>query len=145
MGSTPGEGREHHDVTILLSWPGVGVRVAATMLAEAHDALGRRDYHAMRTLCGLAPVTAASGKWRVVKMRYACSPRLRTACYHWARTAIQGDTHARGHYDAMRGRGHTHPRALRGLADRQLHVLMRMLTSNTRYDATKRKQPHIAA
>src|SRR5439155_23670221 len=87
----PGQEREHHDATILLSLPGIGVRIAAAMLAEGHEPLRRRDDHALRALSGLAPVPRASGKSRVVTMRYACQARLRTACYHWARTAMQRD------------------------------------------------------
>jgi transposase len=129
-----GEGREHHDVTILLSLPGVGVRIGATMLAEAVEPLQTRDYHAMRTLSGLAPVTKASGKRRIVSMRYACNARLRTACYHWARVATQRDATARRHYTTLRQGGHSHPRALRGVADRFLAVFMGMLKSDTLYD-----------
>lgn len=134
-----GEGREHHDVTILLSLPGVGVRVGATMLAEASQPLHARDYHAMRTLAGLAPVTKASGKRRVVTMRYACSARLRAACYHWARTAAQSDVSARRHYTILRQAGHSHARALRGVADRLLAVLIGMLKSGTLYDHLRRR------
>jgi transposase len=137
---SPGEGREHHDVTILLSLPGVGVRVGATMLAEATQPLKTRDYHAMRTLAGLAPVTKASGKRRVVTMRYACNARLRTACYHWARTATQHDVAARRQYTTLRQAGHSHPRALRGVADRLLAVFMGMLKSDTLYDHQRRRR-----
>jgi transposase len=138
--ASPGQGREHHDVTILLSLPGVGVRVGATMLAEAAPPLKTRDYHAMRTLAGLAPVTKASGKRRVVTMRYACNARLRTACYHWARTATQHDVAARRHYTTLRQAGHSHPRALRGVADRLLAVLIGMLKSDTLYDHQRRRR-----
>ena len=136
----PGEGREHPDVTILLSLPGVGVRVGATMLAEASQPLKLRDYHATRMLAGLAPVTKASGTRRVVVMRYACNHRLRTACYHWARTAIQHDATARRHYTILRQAGHTHSRTLRGVADRLLAVLIGMLRSGTLYDHQRRRR-----
>ena len=135
-----GEGREHHDVTILLSLPGVGVRIGATMLAEASRPLHARDYHAIRTLAGLAPVTKASGKRRVVAMRYACNARLRTACYHWARTAMQTDAAARRHYTVLRQAGHSHARALRGVADRLLAVAMGMLKTGTLYDVHHRRR-----
>jgi transposase len=135
----PGQEREHHDVTILLSLPGVGIRIAATMLAEASQPLKGRDYHAIRSLAGLAPVTKASGKRRVVVMRYACNTRLRTACYHWARVATQTDVPARRHYTILRQAGHAHPRALRGVADRLLAVLIGMLKSNTLYDHQRRR------
>jgi transposase len=134
-----GDEREHHDVTILLSLPGVGVRIGAMMLAEAAPPLKTRDYHAMRTLAGLAPVTKASGKRRVVTMRYACNARLRTACYHWARIAVQTDAAARRHFTILRQAGHSHPRALRGVADRLVAVCIGMLKSNTLYDRQRRR------
>jgi transposase len=137
----PGQEREHHDVTILLSLPGVGTRIAATMLAEAAQPLSARDYHAIRSLAGLAPVTKASGTRRVVVMRYACNARLRTACYHWARVAVQTDVPAHRHYTLLRQAGHTHARALRGVADRLLAVLIGMLRSNTLYDHHRRRTP----
>ena len=105
IAATPGQAREHHDVTILLSLPGVGVRIAAAMLAEGTGPLGQRDYYALRTMSGLAPVTRASGKSRQVTMRYACHLRLRTACYHMARTALQRDAHVKAHYAALRRKG----------------------------------------
>jgi transposase len=109
------------------------------MLAEASQPLRARDYHAMRTLAGLAPVTKASGKRCVVTMRYACSARLRAACYHWARTAAQSDVAARRHYTILRQAGHSHARALRGVADRLLAVLIGMLKSGTLYDHVRRR------
>jgi transposase len=129
-----GDEREHHDVTILLSLPGVGVRIGAMMLAEAYQPLRARDYHALRTLAGLAPVTKASGKRRLVTMRYACNHPLRSACYHWARCAAQSDAPARRHYTILRQAGHSHARALRGVADRLLAVLIGMLKTGTLYD-----------
>jgi len=136
-----GDGREHPDVTILLSLPGVGVRIGATMLAEAAHALQARDYHGLRLLAGAAPVTRASGKRRVVLMRYACNQRLRQACYHWGRGAIQRDPVARRHYRVLRSAGHSHARAIRGVTDRLLAVLIGMLRSGTLYDHARR---HIA-
>lgn len=78
----PGQPGEQHDAAILRSLPGVGRIVLATLLAEAHQAVQARDYHALRTLTGVAPVTRRSGKSRRVEMRQACSQRLRTAVYH---------------------------------------------------------------
>jgi hypothetical protein len=62
-GETPsGQQPEQRDATILRSLPGVGRIVLATLLAEACEPLRRRDYHALRTLSGDAPVTRRSGK-----------------------------------------------------------------------------------
>ncbi len=48
-------------MTVLSCLPGVGQTVLATLLAEAPQALARRDYKALRCLCGVAPVTRRSG------------------------------------------------------------------------------------
>ncbi|MGH7644320.1 MAG: IS110 family transposase [Gemmatimonadales bacterium] len=125
---------EHRDVTILRSLPGVGRLVAATVLAEAAGPLAERDYQTLRTQAGAAPVTRQSGKKMVVTMRWACNGRLRNAVYHWARVSVQVDARCRAHYDQLRQRGHEHARALRGVADRSLAVLMAMLSSRTLYD-----------
>ena len=85
---TDAESREHRDVEILRSLPGVGRIVAATMLTEATAAMAARDYATLRMHGGAAPVTKRSGKrLYTVHMRYACKSRLRQALYHWARAA----------------------------------------------------------
>ena len=131
--------REHTDVTILQSLPGIGTRIAATMLAEAADALRDRDYHALRLLAGAAPVTKRSGKSCVVIMRYACNHHLQTALYHWARGCLQRDPRSRAHYAQLRRAGHGNARALRGVADRMLTVLIATLKTQMPYDATRRR------
>lgn len=128
------EQEEHRDVTILRSLPGVGRLVAATMLAEASRPLAARDYQTLRAHAGVAPVTRQSGKARHVLMRRSCNPRLRHAVFHWARNSIRLDARAAAHYRRLRER-HGHARALRGVADRLLRVLMAMLATRTLYDA----------
>lgn len=126
---------EQRDVPILRSLPGVGRIVLATLLAEASDALRRRDYHALRCLSGVAPITKRSGKSRLVLMRRAAHVRLRNAVYHWARVAVQRDETSRAKYLALRARGHSHGRALRSVADRLLAVACAILKSRTIFDA----------
>ena len=133
----PGQIAEQRDAAILRSLPGVGRIVLATLLAEAHQAVQTRDYRALRTLTGVAPVTKRSGKSRRVEMRQACSIRLRTAVYHWARVATIHDARSRARYASLRGRGHSHGRALRGVADRLLAVACAMLENRTAYDPLK--------
>lgn len=131
---------EHRDVTVLRSLPGVGRLVAATVLAEATRPLAERDYQTLRAQAGVAPVTRQSGKQATVVMRWACNGRLRNALYHWARVSAQVDAPSRAHYARLRARGHDHARALRGVVDRSLAVLMAMLTSRTLYDPARRKE-----
>jgi transposase len=139
-----GQSNEQRDVTILRSIPGVGRTVLATLLAEASETLHRRDYHALRCLSGVAPVTKRSGKSRMVVMRYAAQTRLRNAVYHWARVAVQHDARYRTKYAALRARGHGHARALRSVADRLLAVACAMLESRTTFNpdrTTKKLSP----
>jgi transposase len=135
----PGQTKQH-DVEVLASLPGVGRIILATLLAEASDALQRRDYAALRSLTGVAPVTKRSGKSCIVVRRYACHGRLANAMYHWARTAIQHDPTSRSKYAALRSRGHSHARALRSVGDRLLNIACAMLRSGTIFDASITKQ-----
>jgi len=42
--SAQGQAEEHRDAAILLSLPGLGRKVGATMLSEASQAIADRDY-----------------------------------------------------------------------------------------------------
>jgi transposase len=128
------EGCEQDDVAILRSLPGIGRINLATLLAEASGPLSRRDYPALRTLSGVAPVTKRSGKSCIVAMRYAAHVRLRNTVYHWARVAVQHDPKSRGRYTALRQRGHSHGRAIRSVADRLLNVACVLLQRQTPFN-----------
>ena len=133
-----GDCLRRQDVLILRSMPGIGRINLAALLCEASGPLGSRDYQALRTLCGAAPVTKRSGKSHVVIMRYAAHVRLRNTVYHWARVAAQHDPKCRARYVALRRRGHSHGRALRGVADRLLGLACVLLQRQTLFD------PHFA-
>ena len=143
--SADGPRREHSDLEILLSLPGAGNLVAATMLAEAGEAIATRDYSTLRTRTGVAPVTRRSGKMLTVCMRYACNQPLRNACHYWAQSATRWDPRSQQHYTALRAKGHTHGRALRGVADRFQAVLIAMLRDGTLYDPTRHGVQRLAA
>lgn len=134
----PDQTSEHRDALILRSLPGAGRYVVATMLVEAFWALQHRDYRLLRALCAAAPVTEQSGRSRFVHMRHACNHRLRNAVHHWAWNATLVDLHFARLYENMRGRGLTHARALRGVADRLLNVAVVVLKKGTLYDASLR-------
>jgi transposase len=141
----PGQLYEQRDVTILRSLPGLGRIILATLLAEAWEPLQRRDYHALRSLCGVAPVTKRSGKACFVIRRLACDKRLAQALYHWARVATQLDTTCRRRYAELRQRGHTHGRALRTVGDRLLAVACAMLQTQSVFDPTHNAKGALAA
>jgi transposase len=137
--AAPAEGQhEHRDAAILLSLPGLGRKVAATMLSEASQAIAERDYYALRCYSGTAPITRQSGKKKIVLMRRGANERLRNALYHWARTSVVWDAPSKKTYAQLRARGHSHGRALRGMADRWLKVLTAMLSNRTLYNPQRR-------
>jgi transposase len=140
----PGQQPEQRDVAILASSPGAGRITIATLLAEAFDALQRRDYHALRCLCGVAPITRQSGKSKIIVRRLAANHRLQNAIYHWAFAALQRDPRSRAKYDSLRQRGHGHARALRSVADRLLAVLCAMLRTQTLFDPDRHAKPATA-
>lgn len=134
--------RTHRDAALLLSLPGIGVHNGAAMLAEASTALQQRDYQSLRKLCGVAPVSKRTGgrsNRPQVSFRRACNPRLREATYHWSRIASQHDARSKTHYATLRSKGHSHGRALRGVADRLLKLLVSMLTSGEPYNPARRE------
>ena len=138
--STEGQKSEHRDAEILLSLPGAGNTVVATMLAEAWEPLAARDYSRLRLLMGIAPVTRRTGKHgsqgrRIpVLMRRACNQRLRNAAHYWGQTAIRDDERAKEIYAAHRAKGQSHGRALRSVAEHFLRVTFAMLRTGTLYD-----------
>lgn len=143
--SSPGERLEQHDAAILRSLPGVGRVVLAVLLAEATEPVAARDYHALRTLSGIAPVTQQSGRSKVVIMRRACHPRLREALHHWARSATQNDPRSKRRYAELRARGHSHGRALRSIGDALLRTACAMLREGTHFDPNRQNSRVLAA
>ena len=141
----PGQPFEQRDLAILRSLPGVGRIVQATLLAEAPELVRRRDYEALRTLGGIAPVTRRSGKSCIVIRRLACNKRLSNALFHCAKAAAQHDPLSRQRYEALRQRGHSQGRALRSVADRMLYVLCTLLRRQTLFDPDHARPAPIAA
>ena len=114
----------HPDAELYLSQPGLGPVLAARVLAEFGDDPTRyADTRARKNYSGMAPVTRASGKARVVLARHARNRRLADALYFQAFAALNASPGARAYYDAHRARGNTHHQALRALANRLVGIL----------------------
>ena len=131
------------DVPIIQSVPGIGPGITAILLSEASRPIRDRDYYSFRCLAGTAPVTVQSAKRRMVSMRQACSGRLRQAMHHWATRSIICDETSRKHYDRLRTAGHQHARALRGLADKLLRMLISMLKNQMVFDLQRRQKASV--
>jgi len=133
------EKTKRRDLTILLSLPGFGPLTTATALGESGDAFERRDYNALRSICGAAPITKQSGGSRFVVMRQFCQPRLRVALHISALQAIRVDPKFHDLYVRARARGHTVGRAIRNIVDRLLFLAVQLLKKNQLYDITLRQ------
>jgi len=133
-----GEGfGRHPDAEIYLSQPGLGEILGARVLAEFGDDPHRyADSRARKNYSGMAPVTKASGKSRVVLARHTRNRRLGDALYLQAFAALSTSPGARGYYDDHRARGNTHHQALRALANRLVGILDGCLRHRQRYDET---------
>ena len=134
-----------NDAEIIMSAPGFAEHTTGVLLAEAGAVLARRDSLELRAVCGVAPVTKSSGKRRtkskwtknqnvdgVVVMRRAVNMRLRNAVHHAGNTASR-DPRFAPMYARLRASGANHARAVRGVADRLLGVLIGMLRNQTLY------------
>ena len=125
----------HPDAGILRSQPGLGVVLAARVLAEFGDDPNRYvSAKARKAYAGTAPITRASGQRQVVLARAVGNRRLTTACHLWAFAALTGSAGARRYYDAHRARGATHHQALRALGNRLVGILHGCLRRHRPYD-----------
>ena len=122
------------DAAILLSLPGIGTGVLACLLAEGSDALRRRDYAALRCLCGWrrSPgVRARACSW--------CAAWLpTTGCATPPTTGLASlPTATRSAAPSIRrcaAAAMDTPRSLRSVADRLLNVACAMLRDGTCFD-----------
>jgi len=125
----------HPDAGIVRSQPGLGVVLAARVLAEFGDDPNRyATAKARKAYAGTAPITRASGLRQVVLARAVGNRRLTTACHLWAFAALTGSPGARRYYDAHRARGATHHQALRALGNRLVGILHGCLRYRQPYD-----------
>jgi transposase len=125
----------HRDAEIYTSQPGLGVILAARVLAEFGDDRTRyADAKARKNYAGTSPITRASGTRKLVLARYARNERLADAVQQWAFGSLKGSPGARAHYDTLRARNIGHQAALRQLANRLVGILHGCLKTRTRYD-----------
>lgn len=126
---------QHPDAELLLRLPGLGVVLAARVLAEFGDAPNRyADARCRRNYAGTAPITRASGTTEVVLARLVRNKRLFDACWQWAFCALSASPGARAYYDAHDPGPKTGKTARRKLANKLVGILHGTITHRTSYD-----------
>jgi transposase len=126
--------RQHPQMAIFTSFPGLGDLPAARLLAEIGDDSTRfADARGLKAYAGAAPVTRASGKKLVVLHRKVKNQRLAAVGYLWTFAALRLSTGARAHYDRRRMAGDRHTAAQRHLFNRFLGCLYYCLQTGQTY------------
>ena len=127
---------EAHPLSRLLtSMPGIGVRIAATLLVTIGDGRTFPTADHLASYAGLAPATKSSGS--SIKGEHA--PRrgnrqLKRAMFLSAFAALH-DPASRAYYDRHRATGKTHTQALLRLARRRITVLFALLRDGCFYES----------
>lgn len=143
---------QHPDVNVFKSLPVQGIVTITSLLAIFGDNRKRATSpDELAALCGVAPVTIASGKAKRVRQRRACDHTFHQALVHFAfNTAFCQGCWAGPFYERKRSEGATHYAALRCLAKRWLKILHRLWKDQTTYDEQlhqanqKRNRGHVA-
>ena len=128
----------HPDGTLIQSLPGMGVVLAAELLAEAGDLSRFRSAAALASAAGLAPVLRQSGKSRHLKRPGYANNRLKRVFYQSAFCAL-ADPLSRAFYDRKRREGKRHHQAVIALARRRVDVLWALLSSRQPFNPKHRK------
>jgi transposase len=80
---------QHPDQAISRSLPGVGDILAPALLAHFGDDRDRSPTaESVQALAGTCPVTAQSGKRRIITFRTACDHRFRDIVQQWAKASL---------------------------------------------------------
>jgi len=126
---------DHPLAGILTSMPGVGVKIAARLLAEIGGDVSAFPTAAhLAAYAGLAPVTKRSGtSIRGEHVNRGGNKRLKNALFMAAFTSLRADPASRAYYDRKRAEGKKHNAALICLARRKTDVLFAMIRNHQPY------------
>lgn len=127
---------------MLLSFPDVGVQLAARVLAETGDDRRRfSDARGLKAYAGSAPISRASGKRHYVGRRVVKSNRLHHAGYLWAFSSLRSSPGAQSHYRHRRDIDDWHAQAQRHLFNRLLGQLFHCLQERVLFDEERAFAP----
>jgi transposase len=114
----------------LVTVPGVGLIVAATLIAELPE-LGRLSRRKIAALAGVAPFPNESGDRKGYRAIRGGRDQVRQALFNCARVAIAHNRVAKAFYERLRARGKAHKVALVATMRKLLTILNAMLKTNT--------------
>lgn len=121
----------------LTTVPGVGLIVAATLMAELPE-LGRLSRRQIAALAGLAPFPNESGDRKGYRSIRGGRDDVRLALFNCARVAIMHNPVAKPFYEALRARGKPHKVAIVATMRKLLTILNAMLKTDKDWTCEKR-------
>ncbi|MEK3910078.1 IS110 family transposase [Paenibacillus sp. FSL H7-0331] len=126
------------DYHLLCSIPGIGHKLAATIIAEIGDVTTFEHAKKLVAFAGIDPSVFSSGKFTATRNRITKrgSTRLRRALYLAVLCGIRGaarNTRIRAFYDKKRLEGKPHRVALIACTNKLLHIIFAMLTRSVPY------------
>ena len=124
--------------TTLTGIYGIGILVAARILAEVVDVGRYPTRHTFAAANGSAPIPASSGRTVRHRLNRGGNRQLNRALYTIAITEIRADTEGRAYYERKRAEGKTSREALRCLKRRLSDVVYRTLRA---YQAAEQPVP----
>ena len=88
-------------------------------------------------MCGIAPVTKASGQSRQIQRRHACPAFLRQTFHEFADHSRKRSAWARALYQHYRASGKKHHAAIRALAFKWIRIVFKMWKTQSCYDESR--------
>jgi transposase len=129
--------RQHPCWAIVQSLPGAGPVMAPRLLAAMGNGQRYRTAQEVQCATGIAPVTVASGRTRLIQCRRACPKFLRQTFHERAQHSMKSCRWAKAYYDQLRAVGKHHHAALRALAFKWQRILFRCWKDGVAYDEAK--------
>ena len=120
----------HPDAALIRSLPGMGVVLAAELIAEAGNLSRFRSADALASAAGIAPVLRQSGRTRFLRRPNGGNKNLKRVFYQSAFCSLAHDD-SRAFYDRKRREGKRHHQAVIALARRRVNVLWAVVHSRT--------------
>lgn len=128
----------HPDKNIFDSFPGSGKALGPRLAAAWSSDRNRYESAAsVQKYSGIAPITKASGKTKIVVRRLACPKFMLQTFHEFANCSRKSSIWAQAYYEMMRKRGKNHHTAIRSLAFKWIRIMYRCWQDQTEYDELK--------
>ncbi len=126
---------QHPDPVIFASLPGAGQFLAPALLVKFGDDRQRFPTPAsLQALAGTCPVTAQSGKRRLIKFRRACDREFRQIVQQWSPLSRTESVWANAYWQQIRARSGSDSHAYRSLGNRWLAIAWKLWHDRQAYD-----------